>query len=794
MDTTNFEFQCKTKGNANPQGKPRVYFTCHPDDFARSFEKICEDIFATHDCAIYYTADMSTEIPEENRTTDLERMNLFVVPVTFRLLTQPNRAMDVDFRFAIDNHIPVLPIMLESGIDAIYSLPEKFGSLQYLNPNSTDLSEIGYSEKLKKYLESVLISDETAQRVRAAFDAYVFLSYRKKDRRLANELMRLIHKKTELRDVAVWYDEFLTPGESFKENIDRMLHDSKLFALLVTPNLLEEPDGKPNYVMGVEYPEAKRIADDTGMEILPTEMEKTDRKKLTEKFAGLPACVNYKDEAFLQNMLVVLSGVAKRENDNDHVHNYLIGLAYLEGIDVEINRDKALELITDASEAGLPEAINRLYHMYDRGDSVTLDWQKACYWAERLVEKQTELYGEEHPDTLSSLNNLAVTYGDIGEYNKAQDAHEKVYALRCKVLGEEHPDTLLALNNLAIAYEKLGEYNKARDAHEKVYSLVCELLGTEHPDTLSSMNNLATTYLKLGEYNKARDAHEKVYELRCKVLGSEHPDTLISLNSLAVTYGELGDFKKEMELEEKVYTLYCKVLGAEHPDTLLSLNNLAVTYGNLEDYNKELELNEKVYALYCKVLGAEHPDTLRSLHNLAETYGKLGDYSKEQDLEEEVYALRCKVLGSEHPDTLLSLNNLAVTYGELVEYSKALELEEKVYTLYCKVLEPDHPDTLRSLNNLVFLYGELKKYRMRSVLRKYHKSCRAYGVQNAKTLRTAEKVVRTSVRKGKLTIAQPVSETIWKYKDLLSTKTRKKLSVLFDVLGETDKAAELRKK
>ena len=25
----------KTKGNAAPNGKPRVYFTCHPEDFVR---------------------------------------------------------------------------------------------------------------------------------------------------------------------------------------------------------------------------------------------------------------------------------------------------------------------------------------------------------------------------------------------------------------------------------------------------------------------------------------------------------------------------------------------------------------------------------------------------------------------------------------------------------------------------------------------------------------------------------------------------------------------------------------
>ena len=60
-------FICKTRGKANPKGKPRVYFTCHPDDFSRHFEKICADIFKTHDCAIYYTQDFSEEIPEEEK-------------------------------------------------------------------------------------------------------------------------------------------------------------------------------------------------------------------------------------------------------------------------------------------------------------------------------------------------------------------------------------------------------------------------------------------------------------------------------------------------------------------------------------------------------------------------------------------------------------------------------------------------------------------------------------------------------------------------------------------------------
>lgn len=81
----------RTKGNANPNGKPRVYFTCHPDDFAKYFDKICGDIFKTHDCAVYYTEDMSEVIAEQDKATDLESNNLFVVPVTFEELPENNR-------------------------------------------------------------------------------------------------------------------------------------------------------------------------------------------------------------------------------------------------------------------------------------------------------------------------------------------------------------------------------------------------------------------------------------------------------------------------------------------------------------------------------------------------------------------------------------------------------------------------------------------------------------------------------------------------------------------------------
>lgn len=144
--------------------------------------------------------------------------------------------------------------------------------------------------------------------------------------------MRIIHSNPLCQNIAICYDEFLIPGESFKENIDRILSISKLFTLLVTPNLLEEP----NFIMENEYPAAMN----SKLEILPVEMVDTDKYNLEQKFNGIPKCLNIDDKESRERLINSISRYTHTES-NDSEHNYLIGLAYLEGIDVEVNRERS---------------------------------------------------------------------------------------------------------------------------------------------------------------------------------------------------------------------------------------------------------------------------------------------------------------------------------------------------------------------------------------------------------------------------------------------------------------------
>ena len=72
------------------------------------------------------------------------------------------------------------------------------------------------------------------------------------------------------------------------------------------------------------------------------------------------------------------------------------------------------------------------------GDSTA----QAIVIGERLVADQERVLGPDHPDTLTTRNNLALAYQDAGRLDEAIGLHEQTLAARERVLGADHPDTL----------------------------------------------------------------------------------------------------------------------------------------------------------------------------------------------------------------------------------------------------------------------------------------------------------------------------------------------------------------
>ncbi len=395
----------------NISRKPKAYFSCHPDDFTKYKDVIVNDLLKHNDCAIYYYSP-DAQINENTRNFDLSDIKLFVFAVTKKLLTTPNKAFDYDLKYAITQHKHIIPIVVEPNLDTL--VLEKFGSIQFLD--KTKLNQAEYEDKIKYHTKRFTHEENLTKKIEAALEGKVFLSYRKKDRSVAKTVMKTLHRPDINRFLGIWYDEFLIPGEDFNENIADGIKNCDIFVMVITPNIIEGN----NYVLNSEYPLAKKL----NKFIIPIEAKKTDMKLLREKFPDLPPCVGVRDfEKIAELVKTALKPLPKVKHTLDDF--YYMGLAYMEGITVELDIKRGLELIKFAAKKNRINALSKLVEMYRFGFDVEQNYDEAIKWQTLLVQNQEKItIRKNFPNTRSfycnGLYTLAHMLNEQEKYSEAE--------------------------------------------------------------------------------------------------------------------------------------------------------------------------------------------------------------------------------------------------------------------------------------------------------------------------------------------------------------------------------------
>jgi hypothetical protein len=80
-----------------------------------------------------------------------------------------------------------------------------------------------------------------------------------------------------------------------------------------------------------------------------------------------------------------------------------------------------------------------------------------------VIETLKKKLGADHPGTLTSINNLALTYGNQGRWEEAEELDVEVMETRKKKLGADHLDTLTGMNNLALIYWSQDRWKEAEE-------------------------------------------------------------------------------------------------------------------------------------------------------------------------------------------------------------------------------------------------------------------------------------------------------------------------------------------
>ena len=97
---------------------------------------------------------------------------------------------------------------------------------------------------------------------------------------------------------------------------------------------------------------------------------------------------------------------------------------------------------------------------------------------------------------LADLARAASLLSDQGHLDEAKKMYERALTGREKTLGPDHPNTLSSVNNLAILLKQQGNLDEAKKMYERAFRGYEKVLGADHPKAqnakraLDSMRNL----------------------------------------------------------------------------------------------------------------------------------------------------------------------------------------------------------------------------------------------------------------------------------------------------------------
>jgi tetratricopeptide (TPR) repeat protein len=360
-------------------------------------------------------------------------------------------------------------------------------------------------------------------------------------------------------------------------------------------------------------------------------------------------------------------------------------------------------------------------------------------------EMWVEIEGENAPQTITALDDIAYTVELMGDLERAQATLESVLQRRTEALGPEDTATLESVTALASLLEKRGDLKNALHYREMEATQRTETFGLLAQHTLEAYDDLFQLLIRLDSRDAARAMVAQIsaaaktssaeegrcamyalatmantcHKLSAATFGVECALAAVELakqilkpgdnemidltGSLAEAYRLAGRLDEALRLNEECLELRRQKVGPETALVALSLNNLAQVHQDLGHFNEALELMTEALRIDRLLFGECHHAVAGDLNNIGNTVVRLGEYARARDYYREAIQIWARLYpdGQIHLGT--ALGNLGRVYLNLGDIVGAQRFLERSLTMLQKVAGHDHPATMSSLASLAMV-------------------------------------------------------------------------------------------
>lgn len=219
---------------------------------------------------------------------------------------------------------------------------------------------------------------------------------------------------------------------------------------------------------------------------------------------------------------------------------------------------------------------------------------------EHARAERTAILGEEHPETLDTLERLAA----LAHYQLVPEAPRRFGELIARierVHGAGSVRVAIAERNGAACLRDRGELQEARAMIDRARAVLIRALPMEHPEVVAAYKVSALLHVHETQHAEALDDAQRAVDLGRRVWSMEHP--FVATAELTIATAELR-LDKHRAAGKRLPPVIARIergLGAGHPMVGLAVGKLAeVELEAASNYLRAEELARRAIAIYTE--------------------------------------------------------------------------------------------------------------------------------------------------------------------------------------------------
>jgi|GEM_PF-3896528 len=356
---------------------------------------------------------------------------------------------------------------------------------------------------------------------------------------------------------------------------------------------------------------------------------------------------------------------------------------------------------------------NNLANIYYQSGQIN----KAIVEYNKVLELKKKAYGDQNPELIKTLNQLALCYRTTANYSDALRYYtfsEKILESSSMIESKEMSDVRVGQG---ICYYRLSDIVNTLTVFKNAYDI--SLKNQQRQNYLTCLYYLSSVYLKIGDTEKANqytvegikqlnsDTKDEFYPYFCarsadyQLASSDYSDAEITLhNGLAFYQSSSRNeiYWKLLSLQADLYRktgrlneadqLYTQIENDIQQNNNLAfvyssvLNNHALLYDERGEYHKAEVYFKKDIELSKSLYGEQSLSYATSVMNLSDLYKETGNYDKSEKDINDVLDILKKLKGETSLEYAQALNNLASLQILLGRTADAKNTYKRVIAIY----------------------------------------------------------------------------------------------------------------